>query len=98
MVAQPPQWLASFCRSTSQPLEAWPSQLAEPALQAMVQLALRRAGVLLVEEQARVQLPQWGGSVARFTSQPLAGLPSQSAKPVAHCKTAQVPPAQRGVA
>jgi phosphoribosylamine-glycine ligase len=42
--------------------------------------------------------PQRVLSLAPLTSQPLAGSPSQSAKPVTHPATVQRPPSQRGVA
>jgi hypothetical protein len=38
-----------------------------------------------------MQLPQWSGSVAGWTLQPLAGLPSQLMLPVGH---EQSPPMQ----
>jgi hypothetical protein len=37
------------------------------------------------------QVPQWFASIIRLTSQPLAGSPSQSAKPAAHASPQRVP-------
>jgi hypothetical protein len=48
--------------------------------------------------QAIAHLPQLFESVFRFASQPLAGLPSQSAKPFAHLATVQVPALHAAVA
>jgi len=42
--------------------------------------------------------PQWFESLFRLVSQPLAGFPSQSAKPVAHVAMAQLPDLQLAVA
>ena len=43
---------------------------------------------------AVAQVPQCVGSLARVTSQPLALLPSQSSKPVAHAPRTHAPVAQ----
>jgi hypothetical protein len=47
--------------------------------------------------QALPQVPQWAGC-DRSVSQPFAGLPSQSAQPVLHDATVQLPPLQPAVA
>jgi hypothetical protein len=52
----------------------------------------------LAGAQARLHAPQWVEELAVFTSQPLAALPSQSAKPAAHDATTHRPPAQALVA
>jgi hypothetical protein len=62
----------------SQPLLTKPSQLPKPALQVMVQLPAVQAAVPLLLLQTLPQLPQLL-VLLRFTSQPLAGLLSQSA-------------------
>ena len=83
----PPQLLASVFRLVSQPLAGLPLQLPKPALQVMPQTPIEQNAVPLVELQTWPHAPQLVGSVVRLVSQPLAGLPSQSAKPAL-----QVPP------
>jgi hypothetical protein len=68
--------------STSQPLGTRPSQLAKPALHApMPHTPAEQVEVPLAVEQALPQRPQLPVLLRVSTSQPLRGLPSQSAKP-----------------
>ena len=62
----------------------------------MVQTPAAQPGVPFASEQVRRQALQFFGSVWRFTSQPLAGLASQSAKPVVQVPVAQLPLVQTG--
>jgi hypothetical protein len=79
---QPPQLAVLERVSTSQPLAALPSQLAKPAVQApMPQTPAVHTDEALALEQALPQRPQLPVLERVSTSQPLAGLPSQSAKP-----------------
>ena len=76
---------------TSQPLAGLPSQSAKPAAQAPIaQAPIAQVGVALAKAQRMPQPPQLAMSAARTaTSQPLAGMPSQSAKPGAQLPTTQ---------
>jgi hypothetical protein len=96
---QVPQWPTSLRRSRSQPLGTLPSQLSKLASQeAMVHRPAAQPAVPLVAEQRLPTAPQWSGLVARFTSQPLAAMPSTSAKPSVQLPMAQAPAAQTGAA
>jgi hypothetical protein len=71
--------------STSQPSDALPLQSAKPAMQVnphapVVHVAVALAGAM----HARPHIPQFATATRVSTSQPFAGLPSQSAKPVLH--------------
>jgi hypothetical protein len=80
---QVPQFEVFERVSTSQPLGTSVSQLAKPALQlAMPHAPAEHDGVPLAVEHALPQRPQLPTLVRVSTSQPLAALPSQSAKPV----------------
>ena len=71
--------------SRSQPLvRLLASQSAKPAVQAPAQLPLEQSGATLVAEHGASQDPQCAVLVERFSSQPLAGLPSQLARPDKH--------------
>jgi hypothetical protein len=77
---QPPQ-LPLVLRLVSQPLAALPSQFPKPALhEAMAHEPLAQVAVALVREHATPQPPQFASELSAV-SQPLAGIPSQSAKP-----------------
>jgi hypothetical protein len=83
---QPPQ-LVELVSGASQPLVASPSQSPKPAAQrATPHAPLTQLGVPAVVEQILPQVPQLV-TLLSDVSQPLAGLPSQSAKPVAHVGT-----------
>jgi hypothetical protein len=70
--------------SVSQPLVASRSQLSKPVLHvAMAQAPAMQDGVPLAAAQALLQRPQCVALVAKVTSQPLVGSPSQSPKPAA---------------
>jgi hypothetical protein len=60
---QVPQFLGSVLRLVSQPFEALPSQLPNPALHVIVHWPLEQAGVPFVPLQAIPQPPQLLGSV-----------------------------------
>ena len=78
-----PQWLTLFCVLVSQPFAACPSQSPYPALQLkMPHVPPAQRGVALARTQAVGQLPQCVGSALTLTSQPSAGRPLQSAKPL----------------
>jgi len=84
--------------STSQPLEATPSQSAKPARQLpTAQAPERHTPTALKSEHAAPQDPQWVELVLVFTSQPLEATPSQSAKPALQVKP-QAPAEQVAVA
>jgi hypothetical protein len=75
-----------------------PSQSPKPALHVDRQVLAEQLGVAPGRVGQTVpQVPQWLRSVVRLTSQPLAGLPSQSAKPVLQVNP-HVPPVQLLVA
>jgi hypothetical protein len=54
--------------------------------------------VPLLVEQAAPQPPQWAALMRRSTSQPFAGLLSQSAKTASHAPSRQTPASQRAEA
>jgi len=90
---QAPQW-AEVSSVASQPLAALPSQLPRPAAQAVPQVpAVHAADPPAGAGQALLQAPQWAVLVRVSVSQPLAALPSQSARPPMHMLP-QVPAAQ----
>ncbi len=76
---QAPQLVALVVTLVSQPLPRAPSQSAKPDAQVMRQTPAAHEGAPLVLLHTVGQAPQCRGSVPRFTSQPLEGLPSQSA-------------------
>jgi hypothetical protein len=79
--------------STSQPLAALPSQSPKPAAQVMAQAPALHDAAPFVDGHALPQRPQCAGALRVSTSQPLAGSPSQSAKPGLHEATPQRPAA-----
>ena len=96
VLPQPPQCV-TVLTAVSQPLRGLPSQLPQPLLQdgtqeLPVQLVLPWALV-----QAVPQLPQFDTFVASVTSQPLATVPSQFAKPELQLATRQALLEQPGV-
>jgi hypothetical protein len=96
---QAPQWAFETARLTSQPLAGLPSQSAKSVLHAPTAHApLTHTAVALGRVHAPPQRPQCATLVRRSTSQPLAGLPSQSPKPALHAATTQPPAAHAAVA
>jgi hypothetical protein len=76
----------SVLRLVSQPLRGLPSQSAKPGLQRTSRHApIAQSLTALARLHARPQAPQCASVVRVSTSQPLSSLPSQSAKPAAHC-------------
>ena len=80
---QPPQWLTSVAVFCSQPLEASPSQLPKPAVQASLHAPAEHVGVALAAPQMLPQVPQLL-TVVIATSQPSDELPLQLPKPALH--------------
>ena len=90
---QAPQLLTSLLVFVSQPSTGLLLQSAKPGLQdATVQTPTVQAGVPFATKQTRPQAPQLLTLVVILTSQPLAGLLSQSAKPGLQLATVHVPP------
>ena len=84
-VPHAPQLPGVVRRSVSQPFAAAPSQSPKFALQLATPHALAaHTPVALAGVHARPQRPQLVRVLRRFVSQPLAGMPSQSSKPVVH--------------
>ena len=84
MVPQTPQ-LDVVLSGTSQPLAATPSQLPYPELhETSAQVPVWHEPVPLEYVHALLHMPQFKLDVLVFVSQPLLGLPSQLAKPIAH--------------
>ncbi len=84
--------------SRSHPLARLLSQSARPALHVKPQLPLEQVGVAPARAgHGLLQPPQWAVSTLVLRSQPLAGLPSQSAFGALQVKP-QLPPEQVGVA
>jgi hypothetical protein len=82
---QVPQLALELVTLASQPLAALPSQSPKPPAHARTQALARQAPVALgALAQTTPQPPQLEALAAVATSQPLATLPSQSAKPVVH--------------
>ncbi len=97
-VPQRPQLVVLVLVFTSQPLVDTPSQSPKPVLhEATRQAPATQAAMPLLIAQAAPQAPQFDGSLPMLSSQPLAGLRSQSAKPALQVKP-QVPAAQLAVA
>ena len=81
----PPQ-LASVVNGLSQPLASSPSQLPVPGLQTVhAHVPARQPAWPPGQVHAWPQAPQWLTLAVLSVSQPLAGLLSQSPKPVSHC-------------
>jgi len=98
---QPPQLLTFLLVSVSQPL-AGPltalSQSEKPPMHVMRHCELAHDGVPLMAEHTEPQAPQLAASVVVFTSQPLLGSPSQSAKGAVQVSTAHFPPLHKAEA
>src|SRR4051812_25040990 len=85
--------------SFSQPLPALPSQSAKFSEQVKPHWASMQKASLFSEGQGLAsQAPQLSTLVLVFTSQPFAGLPSQSANGRVQLSTWHTPPAQAAVA
>ena len=98
VVPQVPQCIVLTRTSTSHPLVGLPSQSPKPWSHAItVQVPAEHAPVPLAGVHSFIQRPQWVRSLRVSTSQPLAALASQSAKPASHVNP-QVPPVQVGLA
>ncbi len=79
-------------RSVSHPLGANESQLPKFALhRPMVHVPAVQVAVAFANEHAMAHEPQCVASVWRLISQPLAGFPSQSAKPALHAPSTHAP-------
>jgi len=83
--------LATVPRLASQPLTTLPSQLPNPAPQAIAHAPAEQLGVPPAELQAVAQLPQCAVLVVVSVSQPSPAEPLQSPKPVLQLVTTQVP-------
>ncbi len=95
----PPQCAGATRVSTSQPLARLPSQSAKDAAHAVYpQAPLTHDAVALNGMHAARHMPQFGRLVRVSTSQPFAGMPSQSAKPVEHIAYEQIPLAHTAAA
>jgi hypothetical protein len=80
IVPQPPQLFRSLPMFVSHPFSDDESQSANPALHTVPHVAdAQIADALVAPGQVVVHVPQCVALVARFTSQPFARLPSQSA-------------------
>lgn len=91
--------LAVLVRSASHPFDARPSQSANPATHVKPQALPLHVGVACAGVgHTAPHAPHDVVVFVVFTSQPLAALASQSAKPDAHADTVHNPPAQPGVA
>ncbi len=91
----PPQLVVEALRWVSQPLAAAPSQLPKPVAHApSAHAPPTHDDPALGNAHTPAQLPQRTGSVLRFASQPLAALPSQSAKPARQLAMPQRPATQ----
>ena len=83
-----PQCETAVFTSTSQPFVGLPSQSPNPAAhEVTAQRPIAQAGTALGGLQTVLHAPQFERSVASSTSQPLSGLPSQSAKPALHANS-----------
>jgi hypothetical protein len=96
---QTPQLVALVRTSVSQPFAGLLSQSAKPALQlATEHIPPAHAAVALGRLHARPHIPQLVAVVRVSVSQPLAALPSQSAKPALQAPITQRPAEHAGVA
>ena len=93
-----PQLATVLARSVSQPSDTLALQSPQPASHvSTVQEPLTQDGVAWFGSHRLGQLPQWLTSVCTLVSQPLPGIPSQSAQPPSQVKS-QVPLAHVDVA
>lgn len=83
LVEQLPQ-CADVSRRASQPLASFPSQLPEPSKHTIPQCPNVHTGIAPGDGHRIPHPPQWLKSVRVSVSQPLAAIPSQSAKPIGH--------------
>jgi hypothetical protein len=92
------QLLTLMFRFTSQPLVTLASQLAKPALQAMLHAPALQLGTPLVLLHAVPQALQFPASASKLVSQPSAGLLLQSAQLTSHLAIVQALLVQSAVA
>jgi len=96
---QLPQWLVVLVVLVSQPLEAMPSQSANPAVQLNAQRPPVHAGTALSAAMHTVpQAPQCETLVVVLVSQPLLALSSQSSNPAEQAPMSHRPIVQAAVA
>jgi hypothetical protein len=88
---QEPQSARVVLRFTSQPVDASPSQLPNPELQAIEHEPRAQLGVPFVELQAAPHDPQLPALVSVLVSQPFVALASQLPNPVLHVPSVHVP-------
>jgi hypothetical protein len=93
---QAPQLVVLVIVSTSQPFVTFPSQFANPALQAIEQAPALQSGEPFTLEHALPHVPQSEVLVVVATSHPFVTSPSQFPKPAAHA-IEQTPPAHAAV-
>jgi hypothetical protein len=94
---QPPQF-ASVFNGVSQPFVTSPSQLPKPPSHVGAHTPPLHAIAPWSFVHGRSQPPQCPVDVNVFTSQPVAGSPSQSPRPASHASTAHVPVSHVSVA
>src|SRR5262249_2886390 len=93
----PPQFMTSLATLTSQPLPGVLSQSEKPGEQLMITHApIAHPCTLLLPLQVCPHAPQFFGSAAVETSQPVLARLSQSAKPALHEAMPQLPLRQAG--
>jgi hypothetical protein len=97
-LAQRPQFCTSAVRFVSHPLAALPSQLPQPASQAIVQVPALQDGVPLVAVQVVPHVPQFATVVLRSVSQPLLVSLSQLPQPATQAPKVQTPVPQEAEA
>jgi hypothetical protein len=95
---QVPQFARVVFRLVSQPVEASPSQLPKPELQAMEHAPSEQLGVPLVPLQDVPHAPQFATVVSVFVSHPVEPMPSQLPNPAAHVPSVHVPETHDSVA
>jgi hypothetical protein len=99
VIPHAPQLFASARVSVSQPLAGFMSQSAKPASHiATAHAPIRQAGVAWASVHARPHAPQWATAAVTSVSQPLAGVASQSPRPVAQPATRHAPVTHAAVA
>ena len=84
---QPPQWARFVLVFASQPSFGLPLQSAHPALHVGVQTLFVQLVCPWTLTQGLLHAPQWATLFEVFVSQPVAALPSQSAKGAVHRST-----------
>ena len=88
---QVPQFASVVFRLVSQPVEASPSQLPNPLLQAIEHDPSEQPGVPLVPLQTAPQEPQFPTLVSVFVSQPVDPMRSQLPNPAEQVPSVQLP-------